>query len=160
MNQFLNKNTLKFYGYLFGFLFGLEFIITGFNLFSYLDTTVFSVSIRELLAETILLFSIFGGFLMSLFKHNKKTVVLEYLQFLMASLLVYLFIICRFALVPHTIDSFALLLNGTLISEPSLFGSKVLISILGLLFLGAVYLDTAHNGFTALELPFLLGLTL
>jgi hypothetical protein len=68
--------------------------------------------------------------------------------------------VCRFALVPSTIDSVALLLNGTLISEPSMFGSKVVISILGLLFLSVVYLDTAHNGFTALELPFLLGLTL
>lgn len=78
----------------------------------------------------------------------------------MAALVVYLFIVCRFALVPSTLDSVALLLTGTLISEPSMFTSKVLIGILGLIFLSVVYLDTTHNGFTALELPFLLGLTI
>lgn len=142
------------------FIFGLEFAIYGCNLFTYLDTTIISTSVRELFAEIILLCSIFGGFLTALFKKNKKTVVLDYIQFLMGSLVIYLFIICRFALVPNTADSIALLLNGTLISEPSMFGSKVVIGILGLLFLGAIYLDTVHNGFTALELPFLLGLTL
>jgi len=160
MNQYLSKSTIQTYGYLLGFIFGLEFAINGFNLFAYLDATVLSTSVRELFAEIILLFSIFGGFLTALFKKNKKVVVLEYIEFLMASLVVYLFMVCRFALVPSTIDSVALLLNGTLISEPSMFGSKVVISLLGLLFLGVVYLDTTHNGFTALELPFLLGLTL
>lgn len=160
MNQYLSKNTVQTYGYLLGFVIGLEFIINGFDLFTYLDASVLAVSVRELFAEVVLLFSIFGGFLVALFKNNKKTVVLEYIQFLMASLVAYLFMVCRFALVPNTVDSVALLLNGTLISEPSMFGSKVLISILGLLFLSAIYLDTAHNGFTALELPFLLGLTL
>ena len=160
MNQYLTKSIFQTYGYLFGFVAGLELIINGFNLFSYLDESVLSVSVRELFAEVVLLFSIFGGFLFFLFKTNKKVVVLEYTQFLMASLVAYLYMVGRFALVPSTLDSIALLLNGTLISEPSMFSSKVLISLLGLIFLGVVYLDTAHNGFTALELPFLLGLTL
>lgn len=148
------------WGYVLGVIFGLELAIHGFDLFSYLDTSILAGSVRELLAEVLLLVSIFGGFLAALFKKNKKAVVLEYIQFLMASLVVYLFVVCRFALVPSTIDSITLLLNGTLISEPGMFTSKVLVSLLGLLFLGVVYLDTVHNGFTALELPFLLGLTL
>lgn len=160
MNQYLNKATLQIWGYLLGCVIGLEIIINGFNLFSYLDTNILAVSVRELFAEIILLFSIFGGFLTALFKKDKKAVVLEYIQFLIASVTVYLFVVCRFALVPSTSDSVALLLNGTLISEPSMFTSKILIGVLGLLFLSVVYLDTAHNGFTALELPFLLGLTL
>lgn len=160
MNQYLSSSTFRFYGYVLSFIVGLELAINGFNLFSYLDTTVLSISIRELFAEIGLLSSIFGGFLAALFKRNKKIVVLEYIQFLILSLVAYLFVICRFALVPNTINSVALLLNGTLISEPSMFGSKVIISLLGLLFLGVIYLDTVHNGFTALELPFLLGLTL
>lgn len=160
MNQYLNKGPFQIYAYVLGFIVGLEFIINGCDLFSYLDTTVLSTSVRELFAEVVLLASIFGGFLVALFRNNKKVVVLEYIQFLMASFVIYLFMICRFALVPNTVDSVTLLVNGTLISEPSMFGSKVLISILGLLFLSVVYLDTAHNGFTALELPFLLGLTL
>lgn len=160
MNQYLTKSTFQTYGYLVGFIVGLELAINGFNLFSYLDATVLSVSVRELFAEIGLLFGIFGGFLVALFKRNKKAIVLDYIQFLMMLLVAYLFVVCRFALVPNAVDSIALLLNGTLISEPSMFGSKVIISLLGLLFLGVVYLDTVHNGFTALELPFLLGLTL
>jgi NADH:ubiquinone oxidoreductase subunit 2 (subunit N) len=160
MNQYLNNGTIRFYGYVLGFVVGLELAIHGLDLFSYLDTTVLSVSVRELFAEIGLLFSIFGGFLVALFKRNKKVVVLEYIQFLIMSVVAYLFVVCRFALVPNTVDSVALLLNGTLISEPSLFGSKVIIGLLGLLFLSVIYLDTVHNGFTALELPFLLGLIL
>jgi len=160
MNQYLSRGTMKVYGGLLGFIVGLELVINGFDLFTYLDATVLSLSIRELFAEVFLLSAIFGGFLAALFKKNKKVVVLEYIQFLMAALVAYLFMVCRFALVPSTTDSMVLLLNGTLITEPSLFGSKVVISLLGLLFLSVVYLDTVHNGFTALELPFLLGLTL
>jgi len=159
MNQYLNRGPFQVYAYVLGFIIGLEVIINGCDLFAYLDTTVLATSVRELFAEVVLLASIFGGFLVALFRNNKKVVVLEYIQFLMASFVIYLFMICRFALVPNTVDSVALLVNGTLISEPSMFGSKVLISLLGLLFLSVVYLDTAHNGFTALELPFLLGLT-
>lgn len=160
MKQYLNNGTVKFFSVVVIFVVGLEFAITGFNLFSSLDTTVLSLSVRELFAEIGLLCGIFCGFLVALFKRNKKVVVLQYIQFLIALLVAYLFVICRFALVPSTVDSIALLLNGTLISEPSMFSSKVLISLLGMLFLGVVYLDTVHNGFTALELPFLLGLTL
>lgn len=148
------------FGGILGFVVGLELAITGLNLFSSLDATILSLSVRELFAEIGLLFGIFGGFLVALFKKNKRVVVLQYIQFLIALFVAYLFVICRFALVPNTVDSVALLLNGALISESSMFSSKALIGLLGLLFLGVVYLDTVHNGFTALELPFLLGLTL
>src|SRR6478736_1191715 len=107
MNQYLNNSTVKFYGYVLTFIVGLEFAINGFNLFSYLDTTVLSISVRELFAEIGLLFSIFGGFLAALFKRNKKAVVLEYIQFLIMAVVAYLFVVCRFALVPNTVDSIA-----------------------------------------------------
>lgn len=160
MNHYLNKTAWQTFGYLLGCIIGVEVLINGFNFFGSLDSSVLAGSVRELFAELVLLISIFGGFLSALFKKDKKAVVLSYIQFLMAALVVYLFIVCRFALVPSTLDSVALLLNGTLISEPSMFTSKVLIGILGLIFLSVVYLDTTHNGFTALELPFLLGLTI
>jgi len=154
MTKYLNKREMPLYAYLLAFIVGLEFAIEGFSLFTYLDTTILSVSIRELFAEILLLLSILVGFLVSLFRSDKKQAVLTYIHFLIAALVGYMYILCRFALVPNTTESVAILLNGTLISEPSMFSSKVVISLLGLLFLGIVYLDTVHNGFTALELPF------
>jgi len=51
-------------------------------------------------------------------------------------------------------------MNGTLVSEPSMVVSKVVICLFGMLVLFALYVDAAHNGFTAVELPFLVGLLL
>jgi len=160
MDRYLNQPTLKIYRFLFIFIISFELILNGWNLFISLDNTVLSTSIRELFAEILLLLSIFSGFLFILFNKNKKLAVLYYLKFLIFSFIAYLYIICRFAFLSSTNEKVAILLNGTIISEPSMFNSKILISCLGLLFLSVVYLDTVHNSFTALELPFLLALTL
>jgi len=125
-----------------------------------LDTSVISLSIRELFAEVLLLGFIFLGFFRALYQKNKKDAVLNYTKFLMQSLFIYFLIICRFALVPSTIDSIAILLNGTLISEPSMFNSKIVIIFLGFIFFSAFYIDAVHNGFTAVEIPFLLAMIL
>jgi len=93
-----------------------------------------------------------------LYKKNKKIAILDYTQFLMKALLVYFVMLCRFALVPNTSDSIALLLNGTLINEPSMFYSKLIIVLLGFLFFSLFYIDIMHNEFFAVELPFLLAI--
>lgn len=160
MSLFLNKNTLKFYSLLFSFIVSLELMILGFNLFPDLGTNILSPSIRELFAELLLLLSIFSGFVFFLFANDKQRAVLRYIQFLILTFMAYLYTICRFAVVLSPNESVALILNGTLISEPSMVTSKLVIGCFGLIFLAVVYLDTVHNSFTALELPFLLGLTL
>jgi len=99
MKQYLNNGTVKLFSIIVSFIVGLEFAITGFNLFSSLDTTVLSLSVRELFAEIGLLCGIFGGFLVALFKRNKRVVVLQYIQFLIALLVAYLFIGCGISVV-------------------------------------------------------------
>jgi len=162
MDKGLKKTALSFnfIGWAFLFIGSMEVATTSFNLFAVIETSVISLSIRELLAEVLLLVFIFVGFFRALYQKNKKNAVLNYTQFLMKALLVYFFIVCRFALVPSTIDSIAILLNGTLISEPSMFNSKMVVIFLGLLFFSIFYIDAVHNGFTAVELPFLLAMLL
>jgi len=110
------------------------------------------------LAEIVLLCLIFLGFFIAIYQKNKKRAILDYTQFLMKALVIYFVMICRFALVPSTADSITLLLNGTLINEPSMFNSKLIVILLGFLFFSIFYIDIVHNNFTAVELPFLLAL--
>lgn len=104
--------------------------------------------------------AIFGGFFFYLYKQDKTSAVLSFFKYLINSFILYsITISLNFFVVKNSITCI-LLMEGTLLSHPSLIIGKLVLSLLGVLFLSAAYLDAAHNKFTAIELPFLLGIIL
>ncbi len=111
-----------------------------------------------------LILQIFIGFLAALFINNKKVAVLAYINYLASTFFTsaLLLFVKEYLFVDTLEDALedysSLFFNGTLIIDSSVTAFSIVILLIGGLFFYALYIDAVQNNFTAVELPFLVGL--